>query len=98
MPQDSDIISNGGLDSRVFVIATTKYCIPGAAINALLKFLSVLFRVLGPHSTFIAHLAASMPTFVYCLNRHVNPTDISGVHCLHDGCAILLACPAQITS
>ena len=80
LPQDSDIISVTH-PMVVWIVGfllllQAKHYIPGAAINALLKFLSVLFRVLGPHSTVIAHLAASMPTSVYCLNKHVNPTDI----------------------
>lgn len=52
------------------LILQAKYYIPDACMNALLKFLCVLFKLLGLTSASISSMAAAIPTSVYKLQRY----------------------------
>lgn len=47
-----------------------KHYIPDSAVNCLLKFLYVFLCIIGRHSDFVAHLAASFPNSVYKLQKY----------------------------
>ena len=57
---------------RFLVLLQARHYIPDAAINSLLKFLRVLFVVLGRFSTFVASVASSIPSSVHMLKKHLN--------------------------
>ena len=55
-----------------FLILQAKHYITDACMNALLKFLCVLFKVLGLTSTRISSIAANFPSSVYKLRHHMD--------------------------
>ena len=46
-----------------------KHAIPAVALNALLKFLSTVFRVLSPFSEMMATIAKECPSSLYYLHK-----------------------------
>ena len=53
------------------LLLQARHYIPDSAMNALLKFLCVLFSVLGRFSPVIASMASAIPSSVYSLGRAV---------------------------
>ena len=80
LPQDESESSSSNTSTRSIVLWLTgfllllqaKHFIPDAAMNALLKFLSVLFRVMGRFSTFVASIAPTIPSSVFMLRKAGN--------------------------
>ena len=57
---------------RFLVLLQARHYIPDIAINALLKFLHVLFVVLGRFSTLAFSIASAFPSSVHMLRKHIN--------------------------
>lgn len=57
---------------RFLVLTQARHYIPDAAINALLKFLHVLFVVLGRFSTLAASIASLFPSSIHMLRKELN--------------------------
>ena len=57
---------------RFLVLLPARHCIPDVAINALLKFLYVLFVVLGRFSIWISSIASAFPSSMHILRKHLN--------------------------
>lgn len=80
LPQDESDLSSTNTSTRSVVLWLTgfllllqaKHFIPNAAMNALLKFLSVLFRVMGRFSAFVASVVPAIPPSVFMLRKASN--------------------------
>ena len=57
---------------RFLVLTQSRHRITDAAINAVLKLLSVLFVVLGRFSALAASIASIFPSFMHMLRKEIN--------------------------
>lgn len=55
--------------TQFLMLLQARYFVPDAVIDALLKFLCVIFKVLGQFSQFVARLALALPSSVYMLRK-----------------------------
>lgn len=58
-----------------FLRLQAKHYLPDAAVNSLLKFLSVFFLILGRYSEFIANMARNFPTSLFHLRKYFGLTE-----------------------
>ena len=67
----------------LLIILQARYYVPNAAVNVLIKFLSILFKVLGQSSPVAAIIEKSFFTSfnVMCKNIHHNETFVKYIVC-----------------
>ena len=80
LPKDPDnsTINNPIVSWMVgfLLLLQAKHGVPDTAINAFLRFLRVMLRILGRHSIVVGSLAISIPSSDYNLNKHVRSSGV----------------------
>ena len=74
LPLNSSAPSSNSITMRLvgfLLLLKARHYIPDAGMNSLLKFLHILFRILGRFSPVIANMTSSFPSSLYCLERSI---------------------------